>query len=223
MVRETNGKRDNGQFIKYELYATHLSSRLNILLKTFIKWSNSTDTPENTQTMQDRMQAQLAQCEFAVTKSDLCSRMMKQEMKNYDVISTTIEEGIEMAKTQIEQSKINLVLAKKIRRNRMEYDVLAKVIQQQPDRKNTSEKLATLSKELDDLEGTRKQLQERLEIRRKEFTVLMHAIQSLQHKLGDDNENDTGLVDQSDEGFIVDDDFGDKNGLVDVEFDMEIV
>lgn len=172
--------------------------------------------------MQDRMQAQLAQCEFAVTKSDLCSRMMKQEMKNYDVISTTIEEGIEMAKTQIEQSKINLVLAKKIRRNRMEYDVLAKVIQQQPDRKNTSEKLATLSKELEDLEGTRKQLQERLEIRRKEFTVLMHAIQSLQHKLGDDNENDTGLIDQSDEGFIVDDDL-DKNGLVDVEFDMEIV
>lgn len=198
-------------------------SRLNVLLKTFIKWSNSSDSPENTLIMQDRMQAQLAQCEFAVTKSDLCSKMMKHEMKNYEQISGTIEEGIELAKTQIEQSKINLVLAKKIRRNRMEYDVLAKVIQQQPDRKNTSEKLSTLSKELDDLEGTRKQLQERLEIRRKEFTVLMHAIQSLQHKLGDDSE-ENGLVDQSDEGFVVEDDeFGDKNGLVDVEFDMEIV
>lgn len=150
--------------------------------------------------------------------------MMKHEMKNYEQLSRTIEEGIELAKTQIEQSKINLVLAKKIRRNRMEYDVLAKVIQQQPDRKNTSEKLATLSKELEDLEATQTQLQDRLEIRRKEFTVLMHAIQSLQQKLGDDEAGDenSGLVDQSDEGFIVEDDeFVDKNGLVD--FDMEIV
>lgn len=190
-----------------------------MLLKTFIKWSNSTDSPE---TMQDRMQAQLAQCEFAVTKSDLCSKMMKQEVKNYQLISRTIEEGIDLAKTQIEQSKVNLVLAKKIRRNRMEYDVLAKVIQQQPDRKNTSEKLDSLKKELDDLEGTRKHLQERLEIRRKEFAVLMHSIQSLQQKLGDE---DNGLVDQSDEGFIVedvDDEFGDKSGL-DVDFEMEIV
>lgn len=191
------------------------------------------------------MQAQLAQCEFAVTKSDLCSRMMKQEMKNYELLSEKTRlvllihtsrlnvcsthsflspsESIELAKIQIEQSKLNLVLAKKIRRNRMEYDVLAKVIQQQPDRKNTSNKLATLSKELEELECTRKQLQERLEIRRKEFTVLMHSIQSLQQKLAEESE-DTGLVDQSDEGFIVEDDeFNDKNGLVDVEFDMEIV
>lgn len=200
------------------------SSRLNVLLKTFIKWCNSTDTPENTQTVQDRMLAQLAQCEFAVTKSELCSsRMMKQEMKNYQLLSKTIEEGIELTKTQIEQSKENLVLAKKIRKNRMEYDVLAKVIQQQPDRKETSEKLNQLKKELDDLEGTRKHLDQRLEIRRKEFAVLMHAIQNLQQKLGEEGD-DNGLVDQSDEGFIVDDDeFGEKNELVDVEFDMEIV
>lgn len=106
----------------------------------------------------------------------------------------------------------------------MEYDVLAKIIQQQPDRKNTSEKLETLKKELDDLEGTRKHLQERLEIRRKEFAVLMHSIQSLQQKLGDED-NGLVVVDPSDEGFIVDDDhdeFGDKSGL-DVDFDMEIV
>lgn len=134
------------------------------------------------------MLAQLSQCEFAVTKSDFASKMMKQELKNYEVISQTIDSGIEHAKSQIEQSKENLVLAKKIRKNRMEYDVLAKIITQQPDRKKTTEKLEALKKELSELENNRRQLQRKLEIRRNEFSVLMRSIKELQTKLDDENE-----------------------------------
>ncbi|KXJ71579.1 hypothetical protein RP20_CCG020229 [Aedes albopictus] len=104
--------------------------RLNDLLKTFVKWCNSPDSPENSQAIHDRLLAQLAQCEFAMKKSDFSARVMEQELKNYATISDTIEAGIETAKTQITQSKQNLVLAKKIRKNRMEYDVLAKIISQ---------------------------------------------------------------------------------------------
>jgi THO complex subunit 7 len=39
-----------------------------------------------------------------------------------------------------------------VRKNRIEYDVLAKVINEQPDRKETDEKLSQLRKELNLLE-----------------------------------------------------------------------
>lgn len=131
----------------------------------------------------DRMLCQLAQCEFTVKKSEFATKMMENELKNYRAISKTIDSGIEHAKVQIEQSKQNLVLAKKIRKNRMEYDALAKVISQQPDRKETTKKLEILNKELDELKDSRKQLQHYLEMRRNEFTVLMRSIRELQSKL----------------------------------------
>lgn len=129
------------------------------------------------------MLGQLAQCEFTVRKSAFCRKMMGNELKNYKEISKAIDGGIEQAKIQITQSKENLVKAKKIRKNRMEYDVLAKVISQQPDRKETTAKLETLKKDLDDLKDSRTKLDQKLEARRNDFTVLMRSIQELQRRL----------------------------------------
>lgn len=148
----------------------------------------------------DRMLGQLAQCEFTVKKSDFARKMMKHELKNYEAISRTIDSGIEQAKVQIVQSKENLVLAKKIRKNRMEYDVLAKIISQQPDRKETTVKLDALKKELDELKGTRRKLQHKLEMRRNDFTVLMRSIKELQTKLDNPDANGSALGDDSDGG-----------------------
>uniref|UniRef100_A0A1L8DHI5 Putative mrna processing n=1 Tax=Nyssomyia neivai TaxID=330878 RepID=A0A1L8DHI5_9DIPT len=175
--------------------------RLNVLLKTFIKWCSSNETPENTAATYDRMQAQLAQCEFAVTKSDFATKMMQQELKNYESISQTIEKGIELAKVQIEHSKENLVLAKKIRKNRMEYDVLSKVINQQPDRKKTLKQLDVVKGELDQLQETRRVLQRKLGHRQKEFLVLMRSVKELQATLQEDDDvsedEDEGMADDS--------------------------
>ena len=117
------------------------------------------------------MLGQLAQCEFTVRKSDFSRKMMQDEMANYKEISKAIDGGIEHAKIQIAQSKENLVIAKKIRKNRMEYDVLAKVISQQPDRKETMAKLESLKKDLDDLKNSRTKLDHKLENRRNDFSV----------------------------------------------------
>ncbi|OWR42058.1 THO complex subunit 7 homolog [Danaus plexippus] len=162
--------------------------RLNVLLKTLIKWSNSTDEkPEESKATHDRMLAQLAQCEFAVTKSQLGSEMMAAELKSYEALSKILENGIEVAKGNIEKSKSDLTQAKTVRKNRIEYDVLAKVISEQPDRKETLERLSTLKMELSNLEGTRQQLESRLSLRKKQFHVLVTSIHQLQALL---DEND---------------------------------
>lgn len=127
---------------------------------------------------------------------------MEQELKNYATISDTIEAGIETAKTQIVQSKHNLILAKKIRKNRMEYDVLAKIISQQPDRKNTIKELEMLKQEMDQLQEKKAVLERKLETKKKDFTVLMRSIVELQNKL----ESVDDSQDVSDDKMSCDDD-----------------
>ncbi|KAL0830726.1 hypothetical protein ABMA28_002858 [Loxostege sticticalis] len=140
----------------------------------------------------DRMLAQLAQCEFAVTKSQLASEMMAAELTSYEALSQILETGIEVAKGNIEKSKADLAQAKTVRKNRIEYDVLAKVISEQPDRKETLDQLSTLKTELGSLESTKQQLESRLALRKKQFHVLVTSIHQLQALL--DEPDDTESV-----------------------------
>ncbi|XP_004921720.1 THO complex subunit 7 homolog [Bombyx mandarina] len=166
--------------------------RLNVLLKTLIKWCNTTDDkPEESKATHDRMLAQLAQCEFAVTKSQLGSEMMAAELKSYEALSKILESGIEVAKENIQKSKTDLAQAKTVRKNRIEYDVLAKVISEQPDRKETSERLSTLKTELANLETTKQQLESRLALRKKQFHVLVTSIHQLQALLDELDDAET--------------------------------
>lgn len=137
------------------------------------------------------MIAQLAQCEFAVTKSQLGSEMMAAELKSYENLSQILETGIEVAKGNIEKSKIDLAQAKTVRKNRIEYDVLAKVISEQPDRKETMEHQNALKTELEGLESTKQQLENRLSLRKKQFHVLVTTIHQLQALLDEPDEMDS--------------------------------
>ncbi|XP_070164885.1 THO complex subunit 7 homolog [Polyergus mexicanus] len=162
--------------------------RINMLLKSFIKWINSSDVDN---TLHERMLSQLAQCEFAQKKSRLVSNMSREELDSYEKLSKEIEIQIEEAKEDIEKTKIELQDAKRVRKNRIEYDVLAKVINEQPDRLKTDIKLATLQQELATLKEKSEQLEHKLEMRRKQFHVLISSIHSLQ-----------GMLDKSDEEII---------------------
>lgn len=153
------------------------------------------------------MLGQLAQCEFTVKKSQFSRKMMQEELKNYKAISRTIDGGIEQAKDQIIQSKKNLEVAKKIRRNRMEYDALSKIIAQHPDRKETTLKLKTLERDLEELSAKQRELERETDSRRDDFTVLMRSLRELQRKLDASQErsNDSdGNRFDGDEGMIID-------------------
>ena len=169
--------------------------RITILLKSFIKWVNSPDVDN---TLHERMLSQLAQCEFAQRKSRLVSNMSQEELKSYEQLSKEIEVQIEEAKRDIEKTKAELQDAKRVRKNRIEYDVLAKVINEQPDRVETNLKLSTLRDELGRLKEKSEQLEHKLEMRRKQFHVLISSIHSLQGML---DEGDEEMMDVSLENY----------------------
>ncbi|XP_062057180.1 THO complex subunit 7 homolog isoform X3 [Lepus europaeus] len=130
--------------------------RINLLVKSFIKWCNSGSQEEGYSQYQ-RMLSTLSQCEFSMGKTLLVYDMNLREMENYEKIYKEIE-----------------------------YDALAKVIQHHPDRHETLKELESLGKELEHLSHIKESVEDKLELRRKQFHVLLSTIHELQQTLEND-------------------------------------
>lgn len=168
--------------------------RLNILLKTLIKWSNATeDNPQESQLIYDRMLSQLSQCEFAVKRSQLLVKTSANQLNMYKMLQENLEDKISDAKQTIETNKNNLAQAKILKQNRMMYDLLAQSIKEQPARKETDLRLADLKAELFTLNEESKSLEQKLDMRRKQFHVLVSSVNQLKGMLetanGDESMN----------------------------------
>ncbi|KAM3877638.1 THO complex subunit 7 homolog [Diretmus argenteus] len=132
----------------------------------------------------------LAQCEFSMGKTLMVYAMNLREMENYEKIYTNIEQNITSAHEKISECKKEIQRAKRIRKNRQEYDALAKVIQQHPDRHETLKQLEALDKELQQLSHIKENVDAKLELRKKQFHVLLSTIQELQQTLENDEKSD---------------------------------
>ncbi|XP_069062617.1 THO complex subunit 7 isoform X3 [Pleurodeles waltl] len=137
-------------------------------------------------TQYQRMLATLSQCEFSMGKTLLVYDMNLREMENYEKIYTDIENSIAAAHEKIAECKKQILQAKRIRKNRQEYDALAKVIQNHPDRHETLKQLDALGKELQHLSHIKDSVEDKLELRRKQFHVLLSTIHELQQTLESD-------------------------------------
>ncbi|XP_069793250.1 THO complex subunit 7 homolog [Narcine bancroftii] len=165
--------------------------RINLLLKSFIKWCNS-GSHEEGYSQHQRMLGTLGQCEFSMGKTLLVYDMNLREMLNYEKISKDIENNISAAHDKISECKKQIQQAKRIRKNRQEYDALAKVIQQHPDRHETLQQLEALGKELEHLSHIKESVEDKLELRRKQFHVLLSTIHELQQTLESDEKLSEG-------------------------------
>lgn len=134
---------------------------------------------EDASQTQDRILTQLSQCEFSVLKSELSEQMIDEELKNYKKVSDNIAERIEMVKDQIEQQKEQLVTAKEIRRNKLEYSSLARLIKEEPDRKEIIKKHETLKEELQKQDEQFDKVNKILENRRNSFKSFMMITKDL--------------------------------------------
>ena len=165
--------------------------RISSLLKTFINWSTVSDTEEEGNSTYQRMLSTLTQCEHAVTKSFDVYSMNVKEQQHYKKLNKQIESKVQNGVEQIQKCKQELLAAKQIRRNRQEYDALAKVIQQNRDRQTTTQELEEIRNELALMKDTTEALEQKLELRRKQFHVLIAAIHEMQRILEKDEQGAT--------------------------------
>ena len=101
-----------------------------------------------------------------------------------------IQWEIDEAREEIANCKIELQNAKRIRKNRQEYDSLARVIETHPDRKQSQAETDQLKEEISNLEQTKLKLARKLDIRAKQLHALIHSVHVLQQILDDDDDDD---------------------------------
>lgn len=131
----------------------------------------------------------MAQCEWIQGKSSLVRDMNQKEAENYEKLYDQISREIVQAEKEIETTKVELIEARKIRRNRMEYDALAKIINENPDRATQGKKIEDITAEIENLKATETALENKLEGRKKQFHVLVKSILDLQALLDEDGDN----------------------------------
>ena len=163
--------------------------RLNMLLKALIKWCSAEDDQHTCELQYQRMVTQLAGIEWNMTKSRMAAAMNQAELENYAVLHQKVEAGITGAREEIEGTKADLAEAKRVRKNRMEYDALAKVITTHPDRETSEARIEALRQEQRQLEEREVKLDQKLDIRKKQFHVLVSAIHQMQDLLDNDEDN----------------------------------
>ena len=101
--------------------------RISMLIKHYIKWCNTDPNSEENEQLAQKIEQQLQLCEFTMEKTNGVFYMNKKEQQNYEKLNRNIEGQISEAYSKISDCKSELTQAKRIRRNRQEYDTLAKV------------------------------------------------------------------------------------------------
>jgi len=162
--------------------------RLNLLLKAVVKWCNHTDEETEDSAANDvkrhaGLVAQLLHIEWTDAKSKLVQEMNEREANNYESILEGIQSKLEEAEKDIIEAKRELDQARLVRRNRMEYDSMAKTIQAFPSRDESGKNIDQVSGELERLKREEEELDAKLQQRKKQFHVLVNSIHQLQEML----------------------------------------
>jgi THO complex subunit 7 len=187
---------------------------INKLIRNFIKWSNyssadlqqqqqsaqgvnETETIENAETLYEQMIASLSHAEFGLLRNQFILDMNKMEQDNYDELYKRIDGEIEKAKKKILDSKLELQEARKIRKNRQEYDMLARQIQNYPDRAEMQTTIKSLEEKLESLKRVDNEYVKKLELRRKQFSVVLQALSSMKNLIENDSKLEDVILNQA--------------------------
>ncbi|KAL6067573.1 REJ domain-containing protein [Balamuthia mandrillaris] len=106
-----------------------------------------------------------------------------REIDYFTKLYSDLDQSIGDVREEITQLKQTLQDEKTLRQHKEEYDSLAKVINSFPSRSETTAKMDTLKKELEELGRQRLRTAQILELRSKQFALLLHTIQDLQRTL----------------------------------------
>ncbi|KAH9284638.1 THO complex subunit 7 -like protein [Echinococcus granulosus] len=157
--------------------------RFGILLKDYLRWATSDETPEANDAACQTILEKILQCENAMDQALLIQLMNMEQSNRY---SELLEE-IETARIDITNQRERLKTARVIRKNRQEYHNLAKIVQEYPERQESLRKLQKMRTELNNLENTNKMYDERISLRKKQFHLFLVALRDLQKLVEQDD------------------------------------
>jgi THO complex subunit 7 len=188
---------------------------INKLCRNFVTWTHSfynsgAVSAENAapgqivdedsaEFMNEQIMACLAHVEFGLLRNQFILDMNVSEQQSYEQLYERINDEIERAKSKIVASKGELQEARKIRKNRQEYDILARQILNFPERVEMESTIRELEGRLEGLKRSENELDRKLELRRKQFNAVLHSLSSMKNVIENDTKLDEYLAGRSDE------------------------
>ncbi|VDM35598.1 unnamed protein product [Hydatigera taeniaeformis] len=180
--------------------------RFGVLLKEYLHWVTSDDTPEASDAACQTILEKIFQCENAMEQALLIQLMNMEQSSRYSELLEEIgkyaftqdkqlDKSIEAARIDITNQRERLKEARVIRKNRQEYHNLAKIVQEYPERQESLRKLQKMRIELNNLESINRMYDDRIDLRKKQFHLFLVALRDLQ-KLVDQDDPITDPDDQ---------------------------
>ncbi|VDO36257.1 IL5 receptor binding protein, putative [Brugia malayi] len=121
---------------------------------------------ESSQSIVPRIMKMMEAAETAMKKQALISTMNEQQIQEYIMLTSHIEQELIKENQEKFAAKRELVVAKGQRKNKEEYELLAKMIEKVPSRSESTRKLDLIKKELEELHEKQRNLETKLAERR---------------------------------------------------------
>lgn len=141
---------------------------------------------------------ELALFEQSFTRLEAVRNANQREQANYDTQATHLDHNIQDVKEDMVALKFALETARVERNHKGEYEVLRRLCMEHPGRAHTHTAIATLENEITELEHESTQLTAVLELRKKQFALLLHAADELQTELEEEVGTANGAVPDAD-------------------------
>merc|ERR1711997_645941 len=193
--------------------------RLNGLMKLTMKWCHATPIdgdPEDDIKIHAKLQGQMQILEAINKKAKIVQKVTSEEAVNYENLVSIIEDKIEIAKKEIQEIKEKLEKAKKIRRNRLEYDAVAVEVSKLPNKEVTAAKLEGIRLDLVKLREIEETVEDTFQQRQKQFLVLVQSANRLKELLDQESDDEEIYIEDDPTNEQQDEAITDSNNLVNV-------
>ncbi|KAF8045954.1 hypothetical protein N665_4190s0004 [Sinapis alba] len=136
---------------------------------------------------------ELTTFEIPLLKSQAVVEANIREKESFDEVKEETEREIRQAKGEIEELKKQLEESKVERQHKEECETIRKLISAQPPRLETEKVIYELKREIGELEAESTASWRLLELRKKQFALLLHVVDELQNTMEDEQKS---LVDE---------------------------
>ncbi|WCJ27780.1 Tho complex subunit 7/Mft1p [Euphorbia peplus] len=132
---------------------------------------------------------ELSTFEIPLLKSKAVIDANLREKENFNELNDEINSQIAQAQSDIEDLKKQLEESKIERKHKEECEAIRKLIAMQPPRSETQKIIQNLEKEISGLEAENTAASRLLELRKKQFALLLHVVDELQNNIEEDQKN----------------------------------
>jgi THO complex subunit 7 len=170
---------------------------LKKLLKKFIAFAGEVDKDSDNYSDCEKLYKsflqELSTFELPLIKTKAVIDANRREQESFKRLQAELSKQITQAQDDIEDLKVQLEEGKIERQHKEDCEAIRRLIGAQPPRSETQKALNELEKELVALEAEKTAAARTLDIRKKQFSLLLHVVDDLQSTIEDEQKNPLDL------------------------------